>query len=60
MGFLSPVQAGWRRLHAAWTTNAGKPKEDWGSGLDLKEAVLTLALIVVTAAMAIGLIASAF
>jgi hypothetical protein len=57
MGLLSPVQAGWRRLHAAWTRNAGKPKEDWGPGLDLKEAVLTLALIVVVAAMSIGLIA---
>jgi hypothetical protein len=60
MGLLRPVQAGWRRMHAAWTRNAGKPKEDWGPGLDLKEAVLTLALIIVTAAMALSLIASAF
>jgi hypothetical protein len=59
MRLLRPVQAGWRRLHAAWTRNAGKPKEEWGPGLDLKEVVLTLALVLVVAAMAIGLIASA-
>jgi hypothetical protein len=60
MRLLRPVQAGWRRLHEAWTRNEGKPKEEWGPGLDLKEAVLTFALILVVAAMALSLIASAF
>lgn len=57
MSVLRPLNSGWERLRSAWSRHDGKPREDWGPGLDLKEMVLTLALVVVVAAMAVGVFA---
>ena len=45
------------RLRSAWSRNDGKPKEHWAPGLDLKELVFTVALVIVVAAMLVGTVA---
>lgn len=57
MNTLRPQKSGWARLRSAWSRNDGRAKEDWAPGLDLKELVLTVALVIVVAAMAVGVIA---
>lgn len=59
MDATRPLNSGWARLRSAWSRNDGKAKEDWEPGLDLKELVLTLALVIVVAAMAVGVFALA-
>ena len=55
----SQPEQGWlERLRAAWTRNDGKPREEWAPGVDLKEAVLIVGLVVVVNVM-IGLVAYA-
>ena len=44
-------------LRSAWSRNDGKPREEWAPGLDLKELVLTGALVVAVATMAVVVIA---
>ena len=60
MSALRPLHSGWARLRSAWSRNDGKPKEKWAAGLDLKELVLTVALVVVVAAMTVGVTALIF
>ena len=57
MAALRSLNSGWDRLRSAWSRNNGKAKEDWAPGLDLKELVFTVALVIVVAAMAVGVIA---
>ena len=52
MGGLTPLRKGWERVLSAWTRNDGKPKEEWAPGVDLKEAVLIVLLVLVVACMA--------
>ena len=47
-----PEQRWFGRLRSALSRNDGKPKEEWGPGVDLKEAVLIALLVVVVTAMA--------
>ena len=47
-----PEQRWLGRLRSAWSKNDGKPREEWGPGFDLKEAVLIVLLVVVVTAMA--------
>ena len=47
-----PEQRWLERLRSACSKNDGKPREEWGPGFDLKEAVLVVGLVVVVAAMA--------
>lgn len=60
MSVLPPLNSGLRRLRSAWSKNDGKPREDWAPGLDLKELVLTGALVVVVSTMAAGMVALVF
>jgi len=48
-----PEQRWFGRLRSALSRNDGKPKEEWGPGVDLKEAVLVVLLLVVVAVMAV-------
>lgn len=57
MSALRPLISGWGRLRSAWSRNDGKPREEWAPGLDLKELVLTGALVVAVATMAVVVIA---
>ena len=57
MNTLRLQNSGWAKLRSAWSRNDGKPKEDWAPGPDLKELVLTVALVIVVAAMAVVVIA---
>jgi len=41
------------RLRSAWSRNDGNPKEEWGPGVDLKEAVFIVLLVVVVLAAAV-------
>jgi hypothetical protein len=59
MGGLGPLHRGWSRLLSAWVGNDGKPREEWAPGVDLKEAVLIVLLVVVVMALT-GLTAYAF
>lgn len=60
MSVLRPLNSGLRRLRSEWSRNDGKPKEEWAPGLDLKELVLTGALVVVVATMAVLVMALAY
>lgn len=60
MSIRRPSNGGWERLRSAWSRNDGKPREQWAPGVDLKELVLTGALVVVVVAMAVVVIALAF
>lgn len=59
MSALRPLLSEWERLRSAWSRNDGKPREEWAPGVDLKELVLTGSLLVVVAAMAVGVLAMA-
>jgi len=50
------LRKGWERLLSAWTRNDGKPREKWGRGVDLKEAVM-IGLLIVVVAVLTGLLA---
>jgi hypothetical protein len=57
---MSPLRhlfSGWAGLRSAWSRNDGKPREEWAPGVDLKELVLTGALLVVVATLAVVVIA---
>lgn len=56
---VRPLRKGWERLLSAWTRNDGKPREEWATGVDLKEVVLIGFLIGVVVIM-MGLVAYAF
>jgi len=45
------LSRGWSRLRSAWSRNDGKAKEEWATGLDLKEAVLIGLLVIVVIAL---------
>lgn len=60
MGVLRPLNSGWERLRSAWSSNDGKPRDEWAPGIDLKELLLIGALVVVVATMAVVVIALAF
>ncbi len=53
MTALPPLNSGLRRLRSAWSKNDGKPREEWAPELDLKELVLTGALVVMVTATAV-------
>jgi hypothetical protein len=51
MGVFGRLSQGWSRLLSAWKRNDGKPREEWATGVDLKEAVLIGLLVVVVAVL---------
>ncbi|WIY69767.1 hypothetical protein KB221_01785 [Aquidulcibacter paucihalophilus] len=58
MSTLHHLLSGWVGLRSAWSRNDGKPREEWAPGVDLKELVLTGALVVVVATLAVVVIAA--
>jgi hypothetical protein len=58
MADLRPFSSAWLRLRSAWSHNDGKPREEWGRGLDLKEAVM-IGMLMVVVVVLIGLVATA-
>lgn len=57
MRALRHLLSGCAGLRSAWSRNDGEPREKWAPGVDLKELVLTGALVVVVATMAVVMIA---
>lgn len=49
---LGPLADWWSRLRSAWARNDGKPWEEWAPGVDLKEMVAIVGLVVAGVAMA--------
>jgi hypothetical protein len=58
MSTLRHLLSGWAGLRSRWSRNDGKPREEWAPRVDLKELVLTGALVVVVATLAVVVIAA--